>query len=399
MPDNPDDDDWLIEILPDSTPPRASVFTLHQSAGGPMSFQVSGAPPFKSHPIPGWKIDFGTLNVQMNDLGRYLAAYHQDENEAGRAAWQHTAQEIGAHLYDGLLNSDALLARQLTAARRRAIPPDGLRLAFAGPREFLSVPYELLHDRRAPLAVTHPIYRQITGLTPRRQQTLGDFVHQLRSQGEPLRVLLISSGVARLGADQEIADLHTRLRQAADQSGLRLDVERLRPRSQDDITQRLSHGIVHMIHYVGQVYHDRHDPEQSGLLFAGDERLGQWVFPLPELARRLQSQDTQFFYASACVGTQEWDQYVLRDQDYLDLFDRLTRAGVPYVLGFRWYVTEYNRQRFTALFYDHLWQDAQVEPEQAVFLARREIYRHDPQDETWALPLLIAPVMTRYQVL
>jgi hypothetical protein len=355
-----------------------------------MTFQITGALPFKSHPIRGWNIDFGTLNVQMNDLGRYLAAYHQDENEAGRAAWQHTAQEIGAHLYEGLLNSDAMLAHQLTSARRRAVPPDHLLLAFAGPRDYLSVPYELLYDQRVPLAVTHPIYRQITGLTSRHKLTLREFVRQLQQAGDPLRVLLISSGIARLGADHEIADLHALLRQAADRSDLRLEIERLRPRNPEDITQRLSHGIYHIVHYVGQVYHDRSDPEQSGLLFSGDERLGQWVLTLPELAHHLRHSATQFFYASACVGAQGWDEYVLRDQDYLDLFDRLTSAGIPYVLGFRWYVTEYNRQRFAALFYESLLRKAPFLPEQAILYARREIYDHDPQDETWALPLLIA---------
>jgi hypothetical protein len=90
------------------------------------------------------------------------------------------------------------------------------------------------------------------------------------------------------------------------------------------------------------------------------------------------------------VGSQGWDDYVLRDQDYLDLFALLARAGIPYILGFRWYVTEYNRQRFTTLFYDSFLKKAPFLPEQAVLYARRAIFHHDPQDETWALPLLIA---------
>lgn len=371
---------------------RATVFTLQNTAGGPMTFQITGAWPFKSRPIRAWNIDFGTLNVQMNDLGRYLASYHQDEDDAGRARWRQTAQEIGTHLYNGLLNSDAVLTRQLTSARHRATAPESLLLAFVGPRDYLSVPYELMHDGQVPLAVIHPIYRQITGVISRHKQPLRVFVRQLQQAGDPLRVLLISSGAAHLGADQEVADLQAVLRQVADRDDLRIEIEHLRPRNLETLKHRLSHCACHLVHYVGQVYHDKNNPDQSGLLFsaAGEDHLGQWVLPLHELAQLVQNSAIQLFYVSACVGSQVWDEYMLRDQDYLDLFALLANAGIPYVLGFRWYVTEYNRQRFAALFYESLLRKVPFLPEQAVWYARRAIFDHDQQDETWASPLLIA---------
>lgn len=408
----PEDDERLIEILPDSTSqepekkgeagsfsaartrrPAPAVFTIRNTADGSMMFEVTGPQPLSGRAAQGWKIDFGTLNVQMNDLGRYLATFHQDEDETGRAAWQHTAQTIGGHMFEGLLNTDEGLARRLLAAGRwrwlRAVD-----LVFEGPRKYLSVPYELMQDNDTPLATRYSISRKITGVVSRHQQNLETFVHHLIQTGAPLRVLLITSGAKPIGTDQEVDTLRSLIEHSAAQVRLPVEIETLSSRKMgvEEIKRKLAHGSYHLVHYAGQVYHDKINPDQGGLLFSAgrEDKLGQFLLTLRELNDLMRNGETQLFYLSACLGPQVWDEYVLQDQDYLDPLAALVEAGIPYVFGFRWFVTVENRVRFTALFYESLFKKKSFNPQQAALYARRESYRHNDQDETWASPLLVA---------
>lgn len=402
--ERPDNDEPLFEILPSETPPARelpqrlprsrpgwTVLSIENADDGKFSYSVSGIRPVKGQALRGWNVDFGMLNVQMNDLGRYLAAYYHEDDMEGREAWMYTAQQIGTHLYHGLLNSTDALTPYLAGARRWAFSVQKLMLSFGGPREYLTVPYELLNDGQMPLALKHPISRQIGGMVSRHPQTFTQFIEHLRATAQPLRILLIASAAEDA---PEIAALHDLITQNAARSGLTVEVDRVQAGASglNDALRKLEGCRYHIVHYAGMVYLDRMNPDQDGLLFSTgqDELLGQTLLSSERLAHLLRRSETRLFYVSACVGPQVWDQYVLKDRDYLDLFAALVRAGIPYVLGFRWYIARESRQRFATLFYDSLLRHAPYIPEEAALYARRETQRYDRQDEAWASPILIA---------
>ncbi len=403
-PDNQDtEDERLIEIINSEprapersipllsrfrSPRRSTVFTIQNLDQHRIAFRISGARSYQSPSLQGWRIDFGSLNVQINDLGRFIATYHHQGDDSGRAAWRHTAQEIGARVYKGLINTDVTLAHYLTVALQRTVPPENLTLVFEGACDYLSVPYELLYDGREPLALRHPICRRITGLSTAPPPDFCALIDELRETGAPLKVLLMTSGARAVAADQEIELLETCIQDSARRVKLNTNIETA---NHSTIKSKLAAGTYHIVHYAGQVYHDRLYPENGGLLFATgrDAQLGQALLTRRELSALLQDQATHLFFASACFGPQEWEEVTLRDSNYLGLFDTLIQTGIPYVIGFRWYVSNEGRLRFVQRFYESLLA-APFSPELAVLHARQAIHRWDRRDETWAAPMLIA---------
>ncbi len=391
-------DENLVELVnsePRFSRPRMgslmTVFTIQNLDNYQIAYHLSGARPQRGGPLQGWRVNFGSLNVQMNDMGRFIAAYHEQEDTAGREAWRHAAEEIGRHLYNGLINTDPGLANVLTTALRRTFPAENLTLVFEGARDYLSVPYELLHDGETPLALRHPICRQIQGITAGQRVPFHTLIDTLNKSGAPLHVLLISSGERHVAADQEIEILETSIQENAGHAGIdvRIDTVWANP---GPIKRRLAQGDYHIVHYSGQVYHDRLHPENAGLVFAPhvDNPVGHVLLTAHEIARLLRDRAPHLFFISASVGPQDWDEYVLRESDHFGLFETLVQAGIPAVLGFRWFVTNEGRLRFAERFYQHL-LTAPFRPERAVLHARQAVSRWDWQDETWASPMLVAP--------
>lgn len=370
-----------------------TVFCIENAADRSMTFRVVGRRPYRSHRMTGWQVNFGSLNVQMNDLGRFIAAYHAQENESGRAAWRHTAQQIGQHLYRGLLDVDPTLARRLLNLRRWTRPAGSLTLLFDGPRDYLSVPYELLHDNRAPLVVDHALCRRLPDYAPHSDQTFAVFIDDLQRTESPLRVLLIASDGPDSASEGEASAVYNTLAERAAALGLPIEIDVLAGDDVrlDAVRVKLTQCAYHVVHYAGQLYQDPDTPENSGLLFSGNNaaQLGQELLTLAELDALLHDNRVQLFFVSAPISPQTWNAFTLQDRDYLDVLALLARRGIPYTVGFRWYVTESSKQRFATLFYEHLLANPAI-PERAVLRARHSMYDFDPHDETWASPLLIA---------
>lgn len=190
-------------------------------AGQQMAFRVSGAQPVQGECGGGWAIDFGALNLQMRDLGRFLATCYEEHDAVQRDVWRRTVRELGSHMYDGLLAVDEPLAEALIRLRRSTRPSHRLTLTFAGPDTHLSVPYELLHDvdSGVSLALLYPLCRQVSGAPTGDGQTWRDFFTALQRRGEALRVLLISSGAEQVGATDEVSALEELIEAAAANGG------------------------------------------------------------------------------------------------------------------------------------------------------------------------------------
>jgi CHAT domain-containing protein len=107
------------------------------------------------------------------------------------------------------------------------------------------------------------------------------------------------------------------------------------------------------------------------------------------LAQLLDDSQIMICYLSCCVGAMVGSGQLLRDYDYLGIMDAVVNAGVPYVLGYRWYVTDSGSRRFATHFYERLVKAPHL-PEQAALHARQQVYGDDGQDETWTSPILVA---------
>lgn len=367
-----------------------AVFFIQNGDGRSMTFNVSGRSSPVGRRITGWQVDFGALNVQMNDLGRFIAAYHERGDALGRSAWLHAAQQIGWQLYGGLLRVDGLLAQRLLGMRYSVQPRERLTLAFAGPRAYLSVPYELLHDGRAPLAVEHPLCRQVSEWQQRTASFAG-VMERLCQQEQALRILLIAADGPEGVTEAEVSAIYRVLARRAAALEVPLAVEVLAGADLrlDAVRLHLTQCPYHIVHFAGHIHHNRYHPGQGGLLFADRRLAGYALLTLDELVMLLQHSSTALFTVSASIGPAEWGVPVLRDQDYLDVLVAPLRAGVPYTLGLRWVIAQASKRVLVTRYYDALLSDPFV-PELALQHARRAIYERDPRDEAWASPVLIA---------
>jgi len=378
----------LVELV------RPTVFTIRVDARYRVSFDVTGAVNYTSEAAEEWRVNVDDLNVLLQDMGRDIAAYHRLGDQEGRDSWRRRAKREGQRLYEDLMAASPDLSRKLELARQAVEPPENLTLAFSGPRHHLGMPYELLHDGKVPLAVRHPLCRQVSGVTVRHTQNLDAFVRALRRKNEPLRLLLIASDTGGLAVDEEVEVIRHKARQA--RLNLSIDCLLTNEASLGEVERRLRQCSYHLVHYAGHGHFDPATGENSGLLFWRDRnrRGGTALLTARQLAQLLAGGQTMLFYLSTCVGAQVGSEQLLRDNDYLGVMDAVVQAGVPYVLGYRWYVTDSGSRRFAFHFYERLFTSPYV-PEQAILHARSQVYGADGTDETWTSPILVAQNLYR----
>jgi CHAT domain-containing protein len=375
-----------------------TVFAVQMEASRRVTVKIEGEFNYAGEASEIWDVDVDELNVTMQDMGRNIATYHRLADQAGRDSWRRQAKREGRRLYDDLLKTAPDLGRQLYLARNSIEDPENLVLTFGGPRNYLGMPYELLHDGQWPLAVRHPFCRQVRGVSSRHGRHFDAFAQELRQQKQPLKVLLIASDTGGLSANAEVVALEKTIKEKAKAAGITVAVDSLltEKASLSTVKQRLQKSTYHVVHYAGHGYFDEVTGENSGLVFwQEDSRRGEpTVLTARELSGLLAGSQTRLFYLSACLGAAEGSDHLLHDNDYLGIMDAIVQAGVPYVLGFRWYVTDSGSRQFAAHFYERLFTRPFV-PERAALYARQQIYGADGTDETWTSPILVAQNLYR----
>ena len=381
----PDQEEPLV-VLTDTL----TSFTIRFDNSELLSFAVKGKFSYESERAVTWPVDVDELNTVMSDLGRDIAAYYRLNDEGGRNTWRRHAKREGRHLYDSLMRSNEDLSKQLEVARRTMRQPEILNLNFVGPRNHLGMPYELLHDNSVPLVVRYPLSRQISGIPLQKPQSFDSFMRVTQKEGKPLRVLLIASDTGKLSADKEVTSLGQVFQQEW-QGKSDIKVLTTNDASMSEVEKVLKHSPYHIIHFAGHAQFDFEKPENSGLFVFKDKnrRGGAGILPARHIAQLLRDSDTMFCYLSCCVGAMVGSAQGLRDEDYLGVMDAVTQAGVPYVLGYRWYVTDGGSRRFAGLYYEKLLSD-RTTPELAALHARSQLYGTDGNDETWTSPILVA---------
>lgn len=394
------DENKLVNLVKDTTVVTVSIGNDRRAT---FTVKDRAIYNFKSkEPSDELKFNLSDLNKSMQYMGESIAAFHKINSPQGkllRDGWRAQAKQEGMSLYKTLIQPIPELESMLAVARGTAAEEDpaNVTVVFEGPRQYLSMPYELLYYRDLPMVLQHPVCRQVSGVNVRGEH-FDDFFYKLRQRKGKLRVLLIASGTPGTTSDEQVLELEQVINQSAQRFGVKAVVDKLltRQASIKAIRDRLRNCTYHIVHYAGHGVFDEVTGENSGLRFWQRENMsGERVtLTAREIASLMGACETRLFYINACVGAEVSSEQVLHGNDYLGVMDAIVQAKVPYVLGFRWYVTDRSSRYFASLFYQHFFSRPLV-PEQAVLRARKQIYEEDPLNEAWSSPILVA--QTPYQ--
>ncbi|MEH1799006.1 MAG: CHAT domain-containing protein [Nostoc sp.] len=356
-----------------------------------LSFAVEG-PKLNYQSGQGEILDIDTedLNSELRDMGQDLANSHrlQEQGKEGRDSWRRKVQRQGKRLFKDLLADKSNLMEKWGKAQQ-AVQSEYLNLCFIGPRNYLGMPYELLYGAD-PWAVRYPISRCVTDVST-KTQSFGTLVSDLVRNQEPLKVLLIASNTGGINPDTEIKALAEKIQQKADVIRLKVQIELVPTESASiqKVEQLLKQCSYHIVHYAGHSYFDQTTGEGSGLIFweHPGNRGSKQRLTARALSQLLRDSQTILFYLSSCVGAAVGGEDLLRGNDYLGVMDAIVQAGIPTVLGYRWYVTDSGARQFATKFYESLLETQS--PNRAVLYARQDIYRRNAMDETWISPILV----------
>jgi CHAT domain-containing protein len=400
--------EFLIQLIEDNPPTTNGpdlvaltryIFHIRLDGERRVSFEVEGSVRQRGSAPQPWDIDIADLNVEVQDLGMKIAAFHQLQNVDVRNTWRRDAKRQGRSLYDRLLQSYPELQSQLETVQGLVnAEPENLTFSFEGGRACLGIPFELLHDGNIWLSTKYPLSRKVLGARS-NGIVFRSLVNSLKNRKEVLRVLLIASNPGGLSVDDEVAALKTQIESLAAAVYLRCEID-LVPTAKATLQyaatlfEKCAH---HVVHFAGHGRINSDSPEESGIyFFEGENRSGELkVLSARKLAELIgKGSQTSLFYLSSCLGAWGGRQEQLRDDDYLGVMDALVQSGVQYVLGYRWYVTDSGSQRFAKQFYASLLKQPHS-PELAALHARAKIYGDSGDDETWTSPILVAQNLLR----
>lgn len=238
------------------------------------------------------------------------------------------------------------------------------------------LPWELLHDGKQYLCLSRMLARMPTGQTfPRRVR---DFTG---TPGSQKRVLLISTGTADdlPGAVEEIEEIDQELRRHSTIVSItKLVGDEV---TSSRLTDELSLGDYHLIHYAGHAGFDRRRPERSYLLLPNGER-----FRADRVQRLLEGHPIVFL--NACESSRSGSQddggstasTVAQSQGLATAF---VYGGAPACVGSLWPVFDDSARTLARAFYSHLLGTS--EPVGEALRCAREVCRTTSQDlVTWA---------------
>lgn len=377
-----------------SQKPRVDVaqpiyFFIHYDKDQQLSFSIQGALAYQNQQNQHLRLDAQSLNLLLQLMARDIVTYHNCKDIEGRNSWRTRAKLEGQRLYQDLFEKFPDLMREFGRACTAAGDGKNLYLCFVGPRAYLGMPYELLCVNDRPMVTQYPMCRQVSGVSS-TNPSFRDLLQRLTKTNSPLRVLMIASDTGGIQADGEVKALADLIQKTAEPLGIKTEVRLVltEEASIDTVSKLLEQSPYHIVHYAGHGYFEE-KVENSGLDFWDDPKTKHRKMRLTarELANRLQNSQTVLFYLSCCVGAMVGDEHLLHQNDYLGVMDAVVQAGVPVVLGYRWYLTDGGALKFASHFYNAL-LETQSPPVAALF-ARRELYMQDATDETWTSPILV----------
>jgi len=303
-----------------------------------------------------------------------------------RQRWRQYAELEGQDFYQLLFGNLNELHRNWGKAIETVKQEANLLLRFNGPKENLALPFELLDDGRSPLAVVHPMSRQIHRTqVGRNVRPWNEFLQSQRNQ--PLRVLLLA------GAKEALAEIETvaeHIQSFAKAAGMKSpQIERPAASIHQNMEEVLDclRGEYHWIHYAGHAVFDEDSPEDSYLGVPKDKKKNRQI-TAGQLFGLLKESPPQFFYFSCCSGAEVG--VGSNGGRQLGLLHAAINAGAGAAIGYRWPVKADSAREFAGAFYRAL--DASPHSlEMAALTARKSIYqgKQSAWDEAWFSPILV----------
>jgi ribosomal protein L40E len=231
----------------------------------------------------------------------------------------------------------------------------------------LELPWELMYVEQEFLCLRVPIGRMpMMREFPRRN----DYSRQ-----EKLHFLLIANPTGDLPAtEKEVRQIASRLSKASAEVDIWLgdDVTGLR------LHRALASGQYDVVHYSGHAYFNRQNPDESGLLLAG-----QNVFIAQTIQRTLRGRP--LILLNACESGREMmhdGEVSYTAPETEGLASSFIRGGALGILGTLWPIFDEGAAEFAATFYDGLLSGQNLG--EAARLARIQLRQSRPHDVTWA---------------
>jgi CHAT domain len=140
------------------------------------------------------------------------------------------------------------------------------------------------------------------------------------------------------------------------------------------LIRELGSEVWHLVHFAGHGVVSQQ--KSAGLLL---DAAPDAVMPFETFANKLSN--AQFLFVSACRSANQ--SFIMKAID----------STMPAVLGYRWPVNDLRAAQFAVCFYDGLFTAGKPSfrsLEYAFLAARRATHEQDPDDNTWASPLLLA---------
>lgn len=389
IPTPPPDGPIIFELDP------VTVFDAHVDLNTTITFNVSGARTYTAEEGRAWSdLDIDRENAEMITLGEALRRSYAQNSREAHDAWRQQAKAKGKRLFHRLNVAHPDLGNNLFAAMRD-LDESHLTIRFGGPITHLGIPYELLYQGDNPIAIRYPLCRRISGI-PIRSRDFAEFAQSRSAHKESLDVLLIAANVdgSLPMADREVEEIAESLSRntshPAEKPKVHVKIVRSNQATADQVRGELKNCRYHIVHFAGHSRFDPHDPDNGGLVLKKRWGGGSDLLRVNELITLLRpSQHTQLFFLSSCTSAAAAGREHLLRHDSLGLLDALVRAEIPYVLGYRWYVTDQGGLEFARAFYDALFSGLSI-PEKSVLAARQHIYGLRAMDETWVSPILVA---------
>jgi hypothetical protein len=250
-------------------------------------------------------------------------------------------------------------------------------ICFRAPRDFLAVPYELLHDDRSSIALLAPIYHQVTDYAPKPTQSFAKLVQELQRATKPLHVLLLAED------DDACATQIDHIQQYIE-SKARIKVIFTRASGSECLKALQSSTSFHLIHFEGRAIHNIDVSDESYFSLTSEQRITAL-----QLARCLEGNQVCLFYVNGWVGSELGRSDALLGNSYFSVIDAALSSGVAHVVGFRWLPPAQGRAEFAKTFYEHLLSHP-FAPEIAVYEARRAVSKLAQGDLTWMSSLLVS---------
>lgn len=327
-------------------------------------------------------------------------------NEPG---WEKELRRVGEELAQELFSQSTPANLQFWKDFQRAILAAGgienLRIRFIVQDDFHPIALEALKERGEEyLMLQAPVYRReevMPTLSPFDSRCL--FSDQAPSR-EPLNFLLIQAQISTSYIFQEgdlkdvplssldcledeIQSIEKSLYDLKAKGELIGEVRVLKPNDSDQdclfsqaVYQVLKENRWHVVHYGGHTYDDPN--HKTGYVFFPTHSTLSPIEPvkIDLFALWLKHAHTQFLFLSSCKSAEQ------------DFIYRLSREGIPSIMGFLWKVEDSKASEYAKCFYKYLLGGKKKSLEYACLQAKKEMHAKYRDNPIWAAPVLITQV-------